>query len=225
MQAGTGRHTAEAIRDEFVRLGVIELLESSSGLILDDRLFGPMAAYLNLVCDWNEFASLTSGGDAARLVKNHLVDSVSLVPYIVQKTGASGTLLDVGSGGGFPAIPIKLLCPDLGLMLVERVARKVGFIRKVIAALGLKDVTIRHEDFLWNCLARNPDVITARAVERADYMVRKILPGMAVGCSFLCQSGNPQSLVGTMFHVEHIDDEWRARGLRRGELYIVTREG
>ena len=224
MQEEKGKYTAEAVGDEFVRLGVIELLESSTGLTMEDRLFEPLAAYLNLVCEWNEFASLTSGGDAARLIKNHLIDSVSLVPYIVQKAGTSGTLLDVGSGGGFPAIPIKLLCPNLELMLVERVARKVGFIRKVTATLGLKDISIRHEEFLWNYLARNPNVITARAVERADYLVRKILPGMAVGCSFLCQSGNPQSLVGTMFHVEHIDDEWRARGLRRGELYIVTRQ-
>ena len=150
----------------------------------------------------------------------HVADSLSLVPYMPER----GLLLDIGSGGGFPAIPLKIVRPGLDVVLVERSSKKVGFLRKVIGALGLKGVKLVEGEFPVCCRDLRPDVVTARAVERGNKVLRQIAKFLPERARFLCQSGDPEGKLGEMFHVEHVEDGWSWQGLRRGELYIVTRK-
>ena len=202
--------------------GCLELL-AADGIDVTADIADSLSAHLDLVREWNPFASLVSPRDVGRLVDAHIVDSVSLAPVIVRQGGTVGTLLDIGSGGGFPALPLKLLLPGLDLVLVERSGRKAAFLRKVVAALNLSDVRVRHGSFPECVEGDTGDVITARAVEKARAMLADILATLRPDSVFLCQSGDPAAVVGPGFHVERVEDEWEWRGLRRGELHLVSR--
>jgi len=202
--------------------GCLELL-AADGIEVTPDIADSLSAHLDLIREWNPFASLVSPRDVGRLVDAHVVDSVSLAPVIVRQRGTGGALLDIGSGGGFPALPLKVLLPGLNVVLVERSGRKAAFLRKAVAALNLSDLRVLHGSFPECAEGETGDVITARAVEKPQAVLADILATLRQGSVFLCQSGDPTGLVGPGFHVERVEDEWGSRGLRRGELYLVSR--
>jgi 16S rRNA G527 N7-methylase RsmG len=133
----------------------------------------------------------------------------------------SGNLVDVGSGAGFPAIPVKVFLPDLQLTLVERSQKKVGFLRKAVAVLGLGNVTIHAGELATLRLSTPPDGITARAVEAPERMIGQIYKAMGAETIFFSQFEHcgHEELVA-----EAVQDEWSKVGFRRGKLEIMTRK-
>ena len=209
----------------------VEALEQAYALLCP--LFGKepgkealqrVQGHLSLVRQWNPMISLVSEGDVAFLEERHLIDSLSLIPYVVRHCGHEGGLLDIGSGGGFPAIPIKCLLPEIPMVLVERSMRKAGFLQRVAATLGLKGIEIIHGSFPEAVPKVDARCITARAVERPRHFHPSLLKRMPQRCAFLCQGElTPLPSLKT-FHVEHVEDAWRQAALRRGELYIITHQ-
>ena len=177
-------------------------------------------AYVQLIRDWNSFASLVSQNDSALLEQVHLPDSLSLAPLIRNLGKDPLRLLDIGSGGGFPAIPLKIVLPELEVEMVERGARKVGFLEKVVGSLHLDNVRVVQGNFPEVEVAV-PEAVTARAVEKPGKLLPHVLDLLPVGGIFLCQTVLPQ--LDPRFHVERVEDEWTAHGLRRGDLYIIRR--
>lgn len=179
-----------------------------------------LARYTALICEWNAFASLVSVGDEQKIEGVHIPDALSLVPWVARFGGAG--LLDIGSGGGFPAIPIKIVLPALRLCLVERSTKKVGFLRRVLGALGLREVSMVqgafpqvHPEGVWG-------LVTARAVEQPEKLwplVGRYLQQQCPAGAVLCQSAAES--VPEMFHVEPIVDSWTESGLRRGNLALL----
>jgi len=214
--------TINKIIETMKEQGCLELL-AADGIEVTQDIADGLSAHLALIREWNPFASLVSPRDVGKLVEAHVVDAVSLAPVIVRQRGTAGTLLDVGSGGGFPAVPLKLLLPGLDLVLVERSGRKAAFLRKLIAALNLSDARVLHGSFPECSRGDTGDAITARAVEKPRAVLKAVLASLGPRSVFLCQSGDPAGLVGPGFHVERVEDEWRSRGLRRGELHLVSR--
>ena len=198
------------------------LLEHS-GIVWTDEIERTLVRYLDLVREWNPVCSLVSKGDLDALEERHLIDSLSLVPVIVRLGRETGVLLDVGTGGGFPALPVKVVLPGLQVALVERSDRKVGFLRKALAVLELRGVEILCGEFPRMAEGQSPDVITARAVEKPEKVLADVLQFLAPDSVFLCQSSAVGSADTEMFHVEHVEDEWTNSGLRRGRLDLVTR--
>jgi 16S rRNA (guanine(527)-N(7))-methyltransferase RsmG len=186
-----------------------------------------MNAYMALLEEWNDFASLLSVRDIALIASEHIPDALSLAGLIRSAVGNEGVYLDIGSGGGLPAIPIKLVLPDLRLVMVERSAKKVGFLRKAFGVLGIEGVTLLHGEFP-HILRQQaydlpmPRVITARAVEKPDKMLQSICKYMGIDDVFLCQSREPARGITAGFHVEHVQDDWSQTALRRSELYRIT---
>jgi len=176
-----------------------------------------------LVREWNPIASLVSLGDARQLEDIHLPDALSLAGILRSIGLDKGTLIDIGSGGGYPAIPLKIALPELSVCLVERSVTKIGFLRKAVAALGLQGVEIIHGEFPSAVRERNAQVVTARAVELPSKIHKALSVWLVVGSVFLCQSGIPAGFEEDMFHVEHWEDDWTKQGLRRGELHLVRR--
>jgi 16S rRNA (guanine527-N7)-methyltransferase len=194
------------------------------GLCVPATALGQWARHAALIREWNKVASLVSLGDARQLEDIHLPDAVSLAS-VVAALGLSGAaLLDIGTGGGYPAIPIKILLPEMTMTLVERSVKKVGFLRKVVAALGLQGVEIVHGEFPAAVQGRSAAVVTARAVEAPVKVHSALAAWMPVGAVFLCQAGPPVAFGEEMFHVEHWEDAWTAGGVRRGDLFLVRRE-
>lgn len=115
------------------------------GLALPDGAEVKLLAYLALLDKWNRVYNLTAVRDAERMVSHHLLDSLAAVPFF---QGTS--VLDVGSGGGLPGIPLAIARPDLQVTLIDSIAKKTAFLLQAKAELGLKNlnvVTSRVEDF------------------------------------------------------------------------------
>lgn len=89
---------------------------------------------------WNPRRNLTAITDRDEVVEKHLVDSLTLLPFARQST----RLLDIGSGAGFPALPLKIVCPELEVVSVDAVGKKIDFQRHVVRTLGVQGFTALH---------------------------------------------------------------------------------
>lgn len=115
------------------------------GVKLSPDQIHPFRQYLDLLTFWNRRLNLTSIRDPELVVRRHFVDSLSIVPFL----SGDGGILDVGSGAGFPGIPIKLALPGKAVHLVEPRRKRANFLRQVARELQLADVHVierRMED-------------------------------------------------------------------------------
>lgn len=207
---------------ETVISAALDLLGSRHGIPCGPEVASRIGLHLQLVREWNKVMSLVSPRDSQHL-ETHTVDSLSLVPFVHGLGERMSGILDIGSGNGFPIIPMKIVMTDVPVWLVERSLRKVGFLRKVVAALGLTDVTIIRGSFPEDCPVEAPAVITARAVDKPKALLEHILSAMPPGGLFLCQSGDPQPLLPSGFEAARVQDWWDEKNLRRGTLHTVRR--
>ncbi len=109
-------------------------------------------------------------------------------------------------------------------ILVERSEKKAGFLRQAASDLGLPEVAVVLGEFPHVVKDRKADIITARAVERPEKVIKGIIPFIKDRGMYLCQSGDPSRWLRGMFHVEPVVDAWSDAGLRRGSLYCVRRK-
>lgn len=117
-----------------------------------------LLAYLALLDKWNRVYNLTAVREVERMVGHHLLDSLAAAPFFQNKT-----VLDVGSGGGLPGIPLAIARPELRVTLIDSIAKKTAFLLQAKAELGLANlnvVTGRVEDYRPET---GFDVITSRA--------------------------------------------------------------
>ena len=117
-----------------------------------------LLAYLALLDKWNRVYNLTAVREPERMVSHHLLDSLTAVPYFI-----GPAVLDVGSGGGLPGIPLAIARPDLQVTLIDSIAKKTAFLLQAKAELGLANLAVatgRVEDFRPET---GFDVITSRA--------------------------------------------------------------
>ncbi len=136
-----------------------------SGLFLPDDLVERLAGYYELLARWNGKINLTSLVDPDESIDRLILEPILAARHI---RGSNLALMDVGSGGGSPAIPMKLLIPSVALVMVEVKARKSAFLREAVRNLGLSNTTVetsRYEELLARPeLHEAFDVLTIRAV-------------------------------------------------------------
>ena len=202
----------------------LQLLQEENGLDTSPRLLSRIQEYDVLLRRWNKSLHLVSDKDLDRIEDVHIVDAFSLAPYIRKFANPETGILDIGSGGGFPIIPLKCLFPDLRCTLIERNEGKVGFLHRVIARLELSDIEVVHGAFPETVDTVTASVITARAVERPGKLIPALLSRMPATSVFLCQAPLEKFIVPETFHVEHINDFWAYAGLRRGTLALLQKK-
>lgn len=200
----------------------IRLLLNRVGIQYNEDFRARLREYLSLIEHWNRVVSIVSETDISHLWDRHVVDSLSLAPLVAVSTWPP-TLLDIGSGGGFPAIPLKVLFPALNLVMMERSDKKVGFLRMVCGILGLGDIELRVGEFPSCAPDIKADLITARAVERPRKVIPQILRWMPAGSRFFCQSPIAKQLARDGYEIRTVEDDWDRLGLRRGRLHVITR--
>lgn len=149
------------------------------------------AAYESLLLQWNERISLTAIRDPRTIRIRHFLDALSCATVTGPLDGRS--LIDVGSGAGFPGLPLKILYPSLRLTLVDSVAKKARFLELVAAELGLAEVTViadRAEVLGQDATHREAyDWAVARAVAELRVLAELLLPLCRVGGCMLAQKG------------------------------------
>jgi len=110
------------------------------GIHLDEKIFEAFDLYLKELLKWNLKINLTAIRTEKGIVLKHFLDSLSVFPYLSNIS----SLLDIGSGAGFPGIPLKMVKPFLEITLIDSVRKKVDFQRHIIRMLGLKGIAAIH---------------------------------------------------------------------------------
>ena len=112
---------------------------SACGIPHDEALPGKLLRYHELLLDWNTRMDLTAVTGDAEMMDKHYVDSLSAlaVPGLIPQ---QGTLIDVGTGAGFPGMPLALACPQLQVTLMDAQQKRLNFLQAVVDALGVRNV-------------------------------------------------------------------------------------
>lgn len=167
------------------------LQAAALGAPLSPAQVAQFAAYEALLLEWNERIALTAIREPGQLRVRHFLDALSCAAATGSLDGRS--LIDIGSGAGFPGLPLKILHPDLRLTLVDSVAKKARFLELVAAELGLREVTVIAEraEVLGQDAAHREayDWATARAVAELRVLAELLLPLCRVGRQVLAQKG------------------------------------
>ena len=146
--------------------------------------------YMNLLLEWNEKINLTAITEEKEVIVKHFVDSLTIAKYIPE--GAS--LVDVGTGAGFPGIPLKIIRDDLKITLLDSLQKRINFLDVVIKELKLKNIETIHarvEEFGKNSKYRESfEVATSRAVANLSTLTEYLLPLVKVGGIAVCMKGS-----------------------------------
>ncbi|MDO4483509.1 MAG: 16S rRNA (guanine(527)-N(7))-methyltransferase RsmG [Clostridia bacterium] len=160
------------------------------GIPCDELLAARIARYHELLLDWNTRMDLTAVTDEAEMLDRHYVDS--LMP-LREGITFSGSLIDVGTGAGFPGLPLAMACPDLSVTLMDAQQKRLTFLQAVIDDLQLTNVTLVHaraEDGGHNSAWRGKfDWAVARAVAPLPVLCEYLLPFVKTGGHALCWKG------------------------------------
>ena len=184
-----------------------------------DRCSRSLRALQDTIAEWNDFAHLVSAQDLRRL-KAHIVDSLSLSIIVASNLGSNGVLLDIGSGGGFPAVVLKIVLPELRMVLLERDSKKAAFLTKLVGMFRFEDVYVLEGSFPTVVPDGEYRVITARAVQKPGVILPAIRRFLTPESAFIFQSPRAAEFFGEGFDVEVVNDEWDLQRLRRGTVRI-----
>jgi 16S rRNA (guanine527-N7)-methyltransferase len=161
-------------------------------LQLTDRQVHAFKIYETELLEWNERINLTAITDSRGVYTKHFLDSLS--PLIAMRKNKPRTLIDIGTGAGFPGIPLKIAIPGLKVTLVDSIGKKIQFCEQLIAKLGLKDIEVvlgRAEDVARIQKFREGyDCAIARAVAGLPALVEYLIPFVRVGGIAIAQKGD-----------------------------------
>lgn len=161
------------------------------GLRLNPRQTAALERYEQELIDWSQRINLTTIRDPDGIRTKHFLDSLTCL--LALRESPPSHLVDVGSGAGFPGIPLKIACPSMKVTLVESVGKKVEFCRHVVRTLGLEGIEVIHaraEDVGHMANHREAyDWAVARAVASLPVLVEYLLPLVRLGGHALALKG------------------------------------
>ena len=150
------------------------------GIELTAEMEEKFLLYYNMLIEWNSFMNLTAITDFDEVLKKHFTDSVSLIRAIPDLAEKRFKVIDVGTGAGFPGIPLKIVFPNISVVLLDSLNKRVNFLNEVISKLQLTDITAMHgraEDFAKNKEYRESfDLCVSRAVANLATLSEYCLP-------------------------------------------------
>jgi len=175
------------------------------GIRLDEKGAEAFDLYLKELLKWNQKINLTAIRTEKEIVIKHFLDSLSVYPHLPKPS----SLLDIGSGAGFPGIPLKIADPSLEITLIDSVRKKVDFQRHIIRMLGLKGVETIHgriqDKKVLECLGGRFDIVISRAFSDLQTLFILSFPFLKKGGILLTMKGQGDSEeIGLLSHVERI---------------------
>lgn len=197
------------------RLEILTKGLDSLGLDISVKQQSQFQTYHESLIRWNRHINLTSPRALRDIERVHFWDSLSLVPILLPELDTNPKLIDIGSGAGFPGIPIKLVLPDIQLTLVEATNKKAEFLKWLVAHLGLRNVNVvaeRAEKLAHAKQYRESfDVATARALGRIGTVLELTLPFCSIGGIVAAQrtSNHPEELHDAEFASKNLGGQIR----------------
>ena len=161
------------------------------GISLNDTQMEQYNRYFELLVEWNEKINLTAITEPKEVAIKHMIDSITAYDENLFKDGT--TVIDVGTGAGFPGLPLKIFCPEIKLTLMDSLNKRIKFLQTVVEKLGLKDVKCVHaraEEGARNKKYRESfDIAVSRAVARLPILCEYCLPFVKKGGHFIALKG------------------------------------
>lgn len=161
---------------------------SELGIELEENQIKLFMLYLKELKLWNEKINLTALKEDRDIIIKHFIDSIT--PACLIESGTK--LLDIGSGAGFPGVPLKIIRPDIDVTLLESSGKKVAFLKELIRKLGLKGLSVRSvraEDSGNGILRNSFNCVITRAVGGVPHVLRLSLPYVRDGGHMLLMRG------------------------------------
>lgn len=161
-----------------------------AGIKINEVQAQSFQTYLELLLEWNEKMNLTAITDPEEIVEKHFVDSLTLLTACKIKPGVK--LIDVGTGAGFPGIPLKIMRPDVQLTLLDSLNKRLNFLGEVCGALGLESVRVHRraeEAGLDRKMRESYDIAVARAVAPLNVLCEYCLPLVKMKGYFVAMKG------------------------------------
>ena len=163
---------------------------AEAGLTFTEQQLQQFTQYYELLVETNKVMNLTAITEPEEVAVKHMIDS--LLAYDEDMSGK--TLADVGTGAGFPGVPLKIYCPELRVTLIDSLGKRLKFLQQVIDTLGLKYIRCEHlraEDAGKSSKHREKyDLVTARAVARLSVLAEYCLPLVKKGGRFIALKGS-----------------------------------
>ncbi|WP_123042648.1 16S rRNA (guanine(527)-N(7))-methyltransferase RsmG [Cohnella candidum] len=199
--------------DSVQRVFVERLSELGIHLSEPDKQLEQFETYYRLLVEWNEKMNLTGITEREAVYEKHFYDSLTLAGVTDLRETAS--IADIGSGAGFPSLPIKIAFPHLKVTIVDALAKRIRFLEEVVSGLGLKDVVCLHgraEE-----VSRKPehrdayDLVTARAVARLAALNELCMPFAKTGGKFIAMKGSDvtEELDEALYSVKQLNGAFR----------------
>lgn len=187
------------------------------GIDLSEKQLLQFEKYYDLLKEWNSFMNLTAITEHEEVLKKHFLDSLSIVKAV--KMEDIYTVMDIGTGAGFPGIPLKISYPHLKVVLLDSLGKRVKFLNHVINELGLEDISAIHgraEDFARQAEYREQfDLCVSRAVANLSSLSEYCLPYTRKNCLFVSyKSGKVE---------EEMENAKRAISLLGGKVEHVSK--
>ena len=146
--------------------------------------------YMNILIEWNKFMNLTGITEPEEIITKHFIDSLT----VLDKIGKNATIIDVGTGAGFPGIPIKIAFPETKVVLLDSLNKRIKFLNEIIEKLNLKNIETIHgraEEYGRNKNHREKyDIAIARAVAPLNILLEYLMPFAKVNGKCLCMKGS-----------------------------------
>jgi 16S rRNA (guanine527-N7)-methyltransferase len=165
------------------------LILEKNGIELSGQQLDQFRLYGDLLLEWNQKMNLTRIVEPQEIILKHFVDSLSISQYL-----EGLKIADIGTGAGFPGVPLKIIRPDLKLYLVDSLNKRLDFLREVVLRLGLNEVEIIHaraEEMGRNRRYRAGfDIVTSRAVARLPVLLEYAVPLLKVKGIFIAMKGS-----------------------------------
>lgn len=168
-----------------------EILENSKEIkiIITEKEIKSLYKYMKLMLEWNKNINLTAITDEKEVIIKHFIDSISINKYIKE----ANKIMDIGTGAGFPGIPLKILNKDIEFILVDSLNKRINFLEEVKKELSLNKLELLHaraEELAKNKKYReNVDIVVSRAVARLRVLAEYMLPFVQENDLCICMKG------------------------------------
>ena len=157
---------------------------------IEDEKINKFYKYMNLLIEWNEKMNLTAITEQKDIIVKHFVDSLTISKYLEKDE----SVVDIGTGAGFPGIPLAIINQANKFTLVDSLNKRINFLNDVKEKIELKNITTIHsraEEFGQNKIYREKfDIAVSRAVAKLNVLVEYLLPTIKVGGKIICMKGS-----------------------------------
>lgn len=161
------------------------------GKDINNQQIEQFTQYMDILKDWNTKMNLTAIEDDREIIIKHFIDSLSILPYVKDK---EQKIIDVGTGAGFPGIPLKIANSNIDVTLLDSLEKRVKFLNEVIKATNITKIKAVHgraEDMGVNPVYREKhDIAVARAVANLPVLLEYCLPFVKINGIFIAMKGN-----------------------------------